>query len=383
MTILDINPAYEGLLRRHGLASAEDLLALPGLIVSGHPDRHVARVTLGGLSGYLKREHLVRRRDRLGSAWAGFGPVSRSVREARTLAALRGAGVACPDWVAAGEDDRGRAFLLVADVPGGVDLRQFLRERRGTSRHEFAAALGREVARVHEAGFDHPDLYAKHVLVDPRTEAICFLDWQRSRPWRRVAWPRRVRDLAALDATLADDLADAAERLACLRAYVRGCGLAPLDARPLADEVRRQAERLLRRRHVRKERESPPPVAAEGVYWLDGEALCVTQGFWSELGGAVPEWLPLPAAPEPRKTEAVVRLPGGGRGTLVRRCDVRPLSWLWSALRGRPLLSPELREAGACFRRAKHGQEGPRVLAFGQRRPRPWRTESFLLTEAV
>jgi hypothetical protein len=106
----------------------------------------------------------------------------------------------------------------------------------------------------------------------------------------------------------------------------------------------------------------------------------VTREFWQELGGTVPGWLPLPAGG--RGTERrVVALPGGGRGLLVRRWCDRPLSWLWCAVRRRPLLSAELRQAGALFRRRKHGLTAPRVLAFGQRRPRPWRTESFLLTE--
>ena len=77
----------------------------------------------------------------------------------------------------------------------------------------------------------------------------------------------------------------------------------------------------------------------------------------------------------------MVDLPGGRRGVLVRRCCDRPLAWLWCVCRRRPLLSPELRDAGTFFRRQKHGLAAPRVLAFGQRRPRPWRTESFLLTE--
>jgi hypothetical protein len=65
----------------------------------------------------------------------------------------------------------------------------------------------------------------------------------------------------------------------------------------------------------------------------------------------------------------------------VRRWCNRPLAWLWSILRGRRLLSPELRDAGRLFRLRKHGLPAPRVLAFGQRRPLPWRTASFLLTE--
>jgi tRNA A-37 threonylcarbamoyl transferase component Bud32 len=382
VAFVTINARYRDLLGRHDLASAERLAALPGLIVSGHPGRHVARVAVGGATAYLKREHRVRWRDRLVSAAAGFGFVSLAVREARTLAALAAAGAGCPEWVAAGEDDRGRAFLLLAELPGTVDLRQYLRDRRGApaaERYRFARGLGAALANIHNAGFDHPDLYAKHVLIDPLTEGCYFLDWQRSRRHWRIGRSRRVRDLAALDATLAEEWVTERERLACLRGYVDSAREA-LAAKRLARAIRRHASRLLGRRHVRQERTSPPPVAAQGVLWLDGEALCVTRDFWHELGGAVPDWLPLPA--DGRGTSrSVVALPGGRRGLLVRRWCDRPLSWLWCAVRRRPLLSAELRRAGALFRLRKHGQAAPRVLAFGQRRPRPWRTESFLLTE--
>jgi hypothetical protein len=90
-----INPDFQDLLQRLGLTEAAQFLDLPGLIVSGHPDRHVVRVYLGGpdgLEAYLKREHRVGWRHYLASAWAGFGWTSRSVREAQTLAALRQAG---------------------------------------------------------------------------------------------------------------------------------------------------------------------------------------------------------------------------------------------------------------------------------------------------
>jgi tRNA A-37 threonylcarbamoyl transferase component Bud32 len=380
MAFVTINPAYRDLLVRQGLDCAERLAALPGLIVSGHPGRHVTRVTIGGLSAYLKREHRVLWRDRLLSAAAGFGFASLAVREARTVAALAAAGVACPEWIAAGEDGSGRAFLLLAALPGAVDLRQYLHDQRGAPpgrRYRFAADLGAAVARAHAAGFDHPDLYAKHVLVDAATGRCSFLDWQRSRRRPRVGWRTRVRDLAALDATLAEDRATVRERLAFLRSYL---GERRADASRFARAIRASASRLLRRGHVQKERTSPPPVVGRGIVWLDGEALCVTQEFWEELGGEVPAWLPLPGAGR-GTSRRTVSLPGGRRGLLVRRWSDRPLAWLWSALRRRPLLSPELRDAGRFFRLQKHGQAAPRVLAFGQRRSRPWRTASFLLTE--
>jgi tRNA A-37 threonylcarbamoyl transferase component Bud32 len=386
MAFVTINPAHRDLLERHGLTCAERLSALPGLIVSGHPGRHVVRVSVGSVTAYLKREHRVLWRDRLLSAAAGFGFASLAVREAWMLSALRTAGVACPDWMVAGEDEHGRAFLLLAALPGAVDLRQYLRDHCGESpswRYRFARDLGIALAGIHEAGFDHPDLYAKHVLVVPATGRCYFLDWQRSRRRRRVGWLARVRDLAALDATLAEVLVTGRERLACLRGYLGastlGERLATTD-REFAKAIRETVSHLLGRQHVRKERASPPPLMGEGILWLDGEALCVTQKFWEEMGGEVPGWLPLPKTGGGTSCRAVP-LAGGRRGLLVRRWCDQPLAWLWCALRRRPLLSPELRDAGRFFRLQKHGQAAPRVLAFGQRRPRPWRTESFILTE--
>src|SRR5688572_10861957 len=82
---------------RRGLTEPRALVDLPGEIVSGHPDRHVVRVVLGTgrerVVGYLKREHRVPIRDRVANACAGFGFVSKSVREARTLEQLRAAGI--------------------------------------------------------------------------------------------------------------------------------------------------------------------------------------------------------------------------------------------------------------------------------------------------
>ena len=115
---------------RRGFEDPRALLDLSGEIVGGHPDRHVVRVVLGTGRGrvvaYLKREHRVPVRDRIANACAGFGFVSKSVREARTLEQLRAAGVPVPRVLAYGECG-GRAFLLVRALRGYCDLREFLR----------------------------------------------------------------------------------------------------------------------------------------------------------------------------------------------------------------------------------------------------------------
>src|SRR5947209_7469049 len=74
---LEVHPRHAGWLRALGLHTAEDFLALQGLIVCGHPDRNVARLVLragdGPVTVYLKREHRVPWSVRLAGWWAGLG----------------------------------------------------------------------------------------------------------------------------------------------------------------------------------------------------------------------------------------------------------------------------------------------------------------------
>jgi len=394
MAVVEINPVYRFALDRHGLRDAEHFLALEGVIVSGHPDRHVARVTLGtgptAVAAFLKREHRVRWRDRLANACARYGFVTRSRREAVILRELRRAGIGCPEWIAAGEDRQGRAFLLVRELEDAAELRHFLHSRQDATaaeRRRFARRLGQALARVHNAGFDHPDLYAKHVLVHAGGEEIAFLDWQRCRRRRLLGWQSRARGLAALDASLADDLLSPRERLSCLRAY---CREAPADGggrrhfRTLLRRIRRHAERLLRRPRIRELRHTPLPAGLQNLIWLDGEALCVTREFRAEMTGQLPGWLvtePRLEAPGNELTETRMALSGARQGTLVRRRASRPWWWLWCRLRRRPATTPEFQQAATLFRLQRHGIGTPRLLAVGQRATLPWRTHSLLLTE--
>ncbi len=355
---VELAAAYRPFLRGLGLTEAGQFLSLEGSVVSGHADRDVTRLTLGTGPGavtvYLKRERHVSRAVRLRSLFAGFGLASRSVREARTLQALQREGLAAPEWLAAGEDGRGRAFLVVRAVAGAA-LCDFLRAGPDVPRRRRAArAVGRELARLHDAGFTHPDLYAQHVLVDPAGERVWFLDWQRSRRGRRVGRAARRHDLAILHATLADDLAAPRERLACLRAY--------LPPRPNAARKRRPRARLLkalvaavaaraarlraRRRHVAEKARSAVPPQRQEWSCVEGAALCVTPELTAAWPGRPPAWLSLDRQPDP-PAGAVSRRwlapPGGGRALLVRRKGWPSDSGGWPF--GRPGVSPEERLA--------------------------------------
>lgn len=386
MPSLEINPRYRDFLQRHRLLSADDFLALPGPIVSGHPDRHVARVALGSgpdaMGGFLKREHRVLWRERLGNACAGFGFVSHSRREAQLLRHLRRAGVGCPEWIAAGEDANGRAFLLVRELSGATELRQWLRSSEATPIHRrrLARRLGEVLAHVHDAGFDQPNLYSKHVLLGADRSTFHFLDWQRSR-WRHfLGWPRRWRNLAALHATLADDLAGPRDRRTFLHAYLRATlpGATPrfFRARALRCIVD-HAARLMRYRHIRELRRPPLVGGTQQLIWLDGEALCVTPEMREIFTVRRPSWLTEPTDGVEWSTVAV---PGSPRAMLVRRGNWT-LANLWTWLCGWPARSPELRQAALLFRLQRYGIRGPRLLAFGQRRVSPGRLQSFLLAE--
>jgi tRNA A-37 threonylcarbamoyl transferase component Bud32 len=384
MRFVQINPRYSGQLAALELRTPEQFLALPAIIVSGHPDRHVGRVTLGdgasSLVAFLKREHRVRWRDRLASAWAGYGWIAKSQREARILQALAEAHIDCPEWIACGEDGKGRAFMLVRALTDAVDLRRLLQDVPVGERAAFARRLGAALARVHAAGVDHPDLYSKHVFVSPKGERIYLLDWQRSRRGK-VRMRQRCRDLAALDATLAEHLASAQDRAICLGAYLKASSLGADIAR-FARSIRRQSLCLLKKRHVREARLARPSVSQE-LIWVNGEALCATPEFVASWKGTTPDWLRLEhiAWSKQEPMEARVELPDGRQGLLVRRRETRPFRWLWTELCRKAHISPEVRQAGVIFRRRRAGLPAPRLLAFGERHPMPWQTESFLLTE--
>jgi tRNA A-37 threonylcarbamoyl transferase component Bud32 len=405
MSCLEIVPRFRELLRRHGLCVPADFLAKSGVILSGHPTRHVLRVRVGGESFILKKEHRVRWRDRLANTWEGFGWSSKSIREAFILTQLRGVGLAAPEVAAYGEEGA-RAFLLVRDEAEMADLRVALAQPLADeTRRNLAAALGRELARLHAAGFEQPDLFAKHVLAGLELTGwqFCFLDWQRSRRNGRLTWQQRTRDLAALDASLAASLAGDRLRLACLRAYLReaiarlqteaprergnvppllGATLVP-PLRRVAPAIRAAATKLLTRRKIRELCQPPLPAGAQQLLWLhEDERLCVARDFFDEMRGQLPAclWLsPLPRSEADHLEKQAVSLTRKRSGWFVRRWSRVPSG----GPRSEKFPAPEFAAASMLFRLERFGVRGPRVLALGHFLVAPTQRFSFLLTEPI
>src|SRR5437868_1584385 len=103
MESLIINPEYRELLIAQGLTTLRQFMDRETVIVSGHPTRHVGELTIGEcLRAFIKKQHVVSRKERLVNCLTGHGFVSNCRREAMTLSAAAKAGIGCPDWIAAG-----------------------------------------------------------------------------------------------------------------------------------------------------------------------------------------------------------------------------------------------------------------------------------------
>lgn len=369
-THLEIHPSMRRQLQVMGLTSAADFLNLPGEIISGHPDRHVMRVHLpDGSIGYLKKEHRIRWKDRWTNWSAGFGWISKSVREGRTLQQVEPFGIT-PPWLAFGEDDDGRAFLLIGVVPDTSDLRRVLNET--SSDADLPIRLGRFCAELHNAGIDHPDLYAKHFLINHETGAVTLLDWQRCRMDCDVSWPRRVQALAALAATLPFKLHSrwCARFLWAYRRIVSASGRDIPSFASHTKSIEKRIHSLSKRRGIREQRQPPLAASAQRLIWLGGEAV-----------GAVPE-----VADELRsiglqsvlydQTRNNSELSVAGSGATLHNGSHH--CWMRSAARR----VPEMRLARLLFHLQRYHLSAPKLLAYGHRRV-DRRVDAFVLSTSV
>jgi tRNA A-37 threonylcarbamoyl transferase component Bud32 len=341
-----------------------DFANLPGVIVSGHPDRHVMRVELpDGSAAYLKKEHIVRRKERFRQWRAGFGWASKSTREALTLKLLEELGIPAPRWLAHGESRDGQAFLLLEPTPG-IDLRRGWRvfECRRTIGH----AVGRFIGRLHRQGIDHPDLHAKHLIIDGLS--VTALDWQRTRIGRSGGFARG----------LAVTLASAPERdeqfeAGLFAGYEEVAG--PVSA-IFSWRVERAARKLRSRGKYREQHQPPLAAGAQNLVWLDGEALCVVPGAVGDLSR--PE---LRGAIGDRQRDGAEFELSDGRTVQLRVGRHRAwLSRAWEWFRGRSWRSPELRVARLLFHLQRFGAPARRLVAYGQR-ARGATASAFVLAE--
>ncbi|MBI1832348.1 MAG: hypothetical protein HYR84_12970 [Planctomycetes bacterium] len=358
MAWVEILPAFETQFRDRRWDSAASFLDWAGILVNRHRTRHVEQVALSQTQTFfIKKEFAVSWRDRFRNAWHGFGWCATLVREAATLQALRAIGIGCPEVVALGEDGR-RAFLMTRDESAMTELREILPTLDIDGTRCLAEALGAELAHVHDAGFDHPDLFAKHILTAKieRGFHICILDWQRSRRRRSVTWDVRCRDLAALDATLHPALASDRVRLRFLRAYLRATTSEERASLAwLARQVRHEADQRRLERNIREAGQLPTPAHDQQFVSLHGGRLLVVRSYYDRLHGRPPAWMREGRAPAPSE----------------RHIDdsAGPVSWhaITSTIPDASIDSWEIPPLGhTLFRLQRFGVSAPRLLAVGR-----------------
>ncbi|VTR97251.1 heptose kinase : : Kdo [Gemmata massiliana] len=374
---LTINPVFAELFARVGLASAAGFFELPGEVVSGHADRHVMRVEVPGAprAFYLKRQHVVGWREKWRNSRAGFGWASRCAREAELLRQLEAAKLPAPRWAVVGTHGN-RAFLLVEEIPDAVDLRRVLSDNAlsRVQRSALATRLGETIAAVHAAGFSSPDLTAKHVLVNPDTLAITFLDWQSAERGASVSEPERTNALGALHASLAEPLASPTERVRVLRAY----RASSLPAQQRAACVLRAAARHAKRRSIRDQLQPEGASQKQRLVWLAGEAVCAIP----EIAAEWPKPAVAPPFYCPGANDAIALRVLGYDATLVRGYTSAPVGRFRAWARAAPWRAPGVTIGRVLFHLQRYGVPGPRLLAFGQRLTSAIGAEWFALYES-
>ena len=245
---LGVHPGARSACEEAGLRTVDDFLTAPGELISRHQRTEVIRLTLpGGLEIYLKRHLRPHRKDAYWAFTRHCRPISAAWEEWKNMDRLAAVEVATPVAVALGERGRGLnrepSFLATQAVQGCEPLPALLTRLDAVARRRVAGLLARTLRRMHEARLDHPDLYARHVLVHHSLESCVLLDVQRTRRRRRLHWRWRHRDLAALDVTLDPGPVPDTLRLRFLAEYCPR----PDRARWLAAAVRRRTPVLRQR----------------------------------------------------------------------------------------------------------------------------------------
>lgn len=382
-----VHPRYRQWLAKCGLTNAAAVLSLVGEVVGGHANRHVRVVSLNSgnveRQAYLKREHRVGWRVRLKNRLAGFGAVSRSEREAMMLGQLEAAGLPAPQWLAYAEDSTGKAFLLVEEIPAAMSLPEYLHEYRlePADRRLLCERLGRFLAEFHNSGFGNPDIAAKHILIQPRSQHLTLIDWPSApQPASQLAVSTSLNELAKLSATLPEALFAARDRLRFLWAYRRTRAFSASSTRQrfslMLKKIQKRSAGFDRKSSVTLQKTLSEP---QRLVWVAEEAVVAIPAVaeqWPTPAVGAPFYLPTASPLVPQET---LLTPDSQRATLLRYRTHAPVGRLLSRLRERNWLAPACAQARVLLQLARYNVPAPRLLAFGQQ-PTSWAgADSFVL----
>jgi len=392
----EIRPGLEHLFGPDGLRLDEWLAAGQASIVKHGPHRTVYHVVLPGLDFYLKHNRLADCRAKLREL-VRPSKARSEYEHARAVAARQ---VPTFEPLALGEPCRGLtardSFLITRALPETRPLHSFLETtlpqwpapRRTRLRQRLAAALGRLLARMHEAGIAHHDLHPGNLLLrldaDDQVE-LFLIDLHAVRAGASLSWRARRANLILLNRwfSLRSERTD---RLRFWRAYESAAGTHPgagddLERGTLASNLRmwRKMDRrcLGGNRHFRRIRAEG--MAGHAVADLSAEALApllADPDAPFERSGAIV------LKRSPSSAVVAIDLPGanGPRRVIYKRFAVTRWSDPWAALfRPAPALRSYILGHGLLLRCLPT----PRPLAVWHRYRHGLPHEGYLLTEKV
>lgn len=407
-TRLEVNPKFEKLVRALKLDDFEAVMACEtGQLVGEHRRRNVVRLSLshGGRmrTVYLKREFAAQLKDVAAALLRGSGLMTKARREWEVITALQAEGVPCPQPLVFAQQGfpRLRGYLLLAELPG-IPLTQWVHQPRWRTdrafRRAILGAVADAAARLHQSGFDHPDLYSKHVWVCQQGSAwrVSLIDFQRSARYRYVPLACRWRDLAALNATMDDRWVSPSDRVFFLKRYLAAAQLAGLE-REAAKVILPRERRLKSRRKVRELRSAGHPDAwDQKLVRADREQMWIDRRYQSALDRAdlrefeavmsSSQGTLLRTLPD-RENWRLVLPNGSAEGSTVaylKRHRASSLSgWLRRRFDAAAPISAGCQEAWNVMRLRRGGVASMDVIAFGEKAGRWGNVQSFLMTEAV
>ena len=195
---------------------------------------------------FLKRNWKPYKKDGLKSLLTRGQVWSQSRTEWENALALQHAGITVAEPIAFGEECgllwEKFSFIITASARGSMTVDQFLRTcTDAAERRCVADALAAIVRKMHDAGLASPDLFTRHIFLEPGPEPkFCLIDMARLDRQSPLSPRMRARDLAALNVTAPLRFVSSDERRRFFEIYGGDAYLKNLE--------RKRTEHLLKRR---------------------------------------------------------------------------------------------------------------------------------------
>lgn len=185
-----IEPSYEELLRRAGIADAWSVFENPRIRVwRSITERENATIDIPAADGSVTRLHIKRDKEPQHESSAGA--------EAAHLLALSSRGIPTASLVAYGKLPDGRSFVITEDLRGYAAADRQI-AAGAVAFADLLEPTARLAGRLHASAAFHRDLYLCHFFVRPRDGGVDVRLIDCARVLIRPFWRRRwqVKDLA-------------------------------------------------------------------------------------------------------------------------------------------------------------------------------------------